>query len=101
MGIKTEYVEIDFSYEQRRFICLSDRLGEELLILNDGYPFHLTYMDSTVIGKVFADQLASPYGFVFKSDDGELKVELQPGMHGYIEEEIPNSQFLGAEPEKF
>lgn len=101
MGIKTQYVQLDFCHEKERFICKSDRLGEVLKVLQDGDAFHLTYMDSTHIGTVKADTMAKPHGYIFQSDDQNFKVELIVGMYGYIEDDLPNSHYLGAEPEKY
>jgi len=100
MGMKTQYVEIDFCHEKNRFICNSDRLHETLKVLEHGDKFHLDYLDATTIGHVKASPDAKPYGYQFVSEDGILTVELEPGMYGYIEEDMPGSHFLGAEPEK-
>lgn len=101
MGMKTQYVEIDFCHEKKRFICKSDREGIVLKVLECGDKFHLNYMDEATVGHVKAAEEAKPYGYLFLSEDELLKVELEPGMYGYIEEDLPDSRYLGAEPEKF
>lgn len=78
------HVQLVFDEKAHRFDC-HNRLDEVVASLVNGDVFTLDHLNTTVLGTIKFSHDRRPYGFYFVSNDGELTVELNDGMKGYVE----------------